>query len=135
MATLALPKGVYLAYGVAWLITAAALAALRHSALPRPGLTLALLTWLAGTTVLISAFWSTTHSFAGTALGGVMALALLALPALGGTPPVGARACSRHPAWRSPSRWPAVVTTLGSYYMGDRLSDRLRHRDPLPAPG
>lgn len=122
VAMLALPKGVYLAYGVAWLITAATLAALRHSALPRPGLTLALLTWLAGTTVLISAFWSTTHSFAGTALGAIMALALLARQALGATPLWAPRLQQAPGVAIAIAMAGMVVTTLGSYYMGDRLS-------------
>jgi hypothetical protein len=90
---------------VAWLITAGALAATRRSALPRPGLTLALLTWLAGTTVLISAFWSISHSFAGTAVGAALALALLARQALGGTPLWTPR-LQEAPAWPLPSRWP-----------------------------
>lgn len=120
-AMLALPKGVYLAYGVAWLITGGVLAAIRRSALPRPALTLALLTWLAGTTVLISAFWSPTHSFAGTALGAALALALLARQALGGTPLWTPRMQEAPGVAIALAMTGMLVTTLGSYYMGDRL--------------
>ncbi len=121
VAMLALPKGVYLAYGVAWLITAGALAATRRSALPRPWLTLALLTWLAGTTVLISAFWSISHSFAGTAVGAALALALLARQALGGTPLWTPRLQEAPGVAIALAMAGMLVTTLGSYYMGDRL--------------
>lgn len=121
VAMLALPKGVYLAYGVAWLITAGTLATLRRSALSRPGLTLALLTWLAGTTVLISAFWSTTQSFAGTALGAALALALLSRQALGGTPLWMPRLQEAPGVAIALAMAGMLVTTLGSYYMSDRL--------------
>lgn len=134
VAMLALPKGIYLTYAALWGL-AALLLVLRARGLRVGGVAvLALLVALALATVLVSAFWSAPTRFMGSLGGALLALAVLTRQALGRTPLWQPRLQDIQGLLVALAVGGMVVTTLGGYYMGSRLSNtgsdteiRLRH--------
>lgn len=121
---LALPKGVYGAFAALWLLGAALLLVLKRSGAKLSGvLVTALLVGLAGTTVLISAYWNSQGRFTGSAVGALLLVALLARQAIGRTPLWQPRAADVQGVVMTLALTGMVVTTLGGYYMGSRLSN------------
>lgn len=119
---LAVPKGIYLAYAALWL-AAVMLLGLRGRGVTAGAALLASLVGMALTTALVSAFWSEPTRFVGTLGAAILVIAVLARQSLG-----------RVPLWRPQLRdvqglvavlvvGGMVVTTLGGYYMGSRLSN------------
>lgn len=120
---LAMPKGVYLAYAGLWAL-AALLIALRGRGLRVGGaVVLALLVGLALATVLISAFWSEPTRFMGSLGGALLVIAVLARQALGRTSLWQPRLHDLQGLLVVLVAGGMVVTTLGGYYMGARLSN------------
>ena len=124
VAMLWVPKGVYLVYALSWLLSAGVLLAGARgwaSASAGPAV-VTLIVWVAGNAVLVSAFWSEPTRFTGSAVAAGLVLAVLGRQALG-----------RRPLWVPQLQdlfgvaaalvlGAMLVTTLGGYYMGDRLS-------------
>ncbi len=122
-AMLALPKGIYLAYSGLWAL-AALLIVLRIRGLAvGAAAVLAPLVGLALATVLVSAFWSAPTRFMGSLGGALLVIAVLARQALGRTPLWQPRLQDLQGLLIVLVAGGMVVTTLGGYYMGARLSN------------
>lgn len=121
LATVWLPKGVYLSYALSWAATALAIAAHGRSKTAAAGsLVASLLAWTALNTVCISAFWHPEHQFTITAAAIAAVLGLMVWQA---------RARLWHPQPADLFSLAAIlalggflVATLGSYYMSSSFS-------------
>ena len=122
-AALWLPKGVYLVYALSWAITAGLLAlrARRHDTAPSLAV-VGLLTWTTLNVISISAFWSESARFVSTALAALLVLAALAFQALAKKPLWSPKAHDLYGALAVLALSAMLTTTLGSYYMSDRVS-------------
>lgn len=118
-----LPKGVYLVHALSWAITAGLLAirARRHDTAPSLA-AVALLTWTTLNVISISAFWSEPTRFVGTALAVLLVLIVLACQALAKRPLWSPKANDIYGALAVLALGAMLITALGSYYMGDRVS-------------
>lgn len=119
---MALPKGIYLAYAALWVAALVLLGLIRRGVAASTAL-LATLVGMSLTTALVSAFWSEPTRYVGTLGAAILVIAVLARQSLG-----------RVPLWQPQLRdvqglvavlvvGGMVVTTLGGYYMGSRLSN------------
>ncbi len=122
-AMLYLPKGIYIIYGIGWLLGAAMiLPRIEDRRHPTPGLVIALLGWAAINMVLVCIYWGKPEN------------APLAIPAMAlVVASVGVQTLSSAPLWQ-PRRKDLytlvtmlaiggmLMSTLGSYYMSSRLS-------------
>lgn len=119
---MALPKGIYLAYAALWVGALVLLGLIRRGVAASTAL-LATLVGMSLATALVSAFWSEPTRYVGTLGAAILVIAVLARQSLG-----------RVPLWQPQLRdvqglvavlvvGGMVVTTLGGYYMGSRLSN------------
>ena len=122
-AALWLPKGAYLIYALSWAITAGLLAlrSRRHDTAPSLAV-VALLTWTTLNVISISAFWSESARFVGTALAALLVVAALSFQALAKKPLWSPKAHDLYGALAVLTLGAMLTTTLGSYYMSDRVS-------------
>lgn len=124
LATLLLPKGVYLIYALSWTLTASVLSVVwkrGRDTVPSP-IVVALLTWTILNTVQISAYWSEPTRFVGTAIAAALVLAPIAGQALGRTPLWAPKPGDLYGVIAVLALGGMLVTTLGGYYMNSRLS-------------
>lgn len=130
-----MPKGAYLIYALSWSATALMLGlAARSGNKPSTALLTALLVWTAANAVGVGVFWGDAAALPGATLGAGLVLLAVALQALRRTPLWAPRAQDVFTVGAVLAVSGMVVSTLGSAYMGSRMSttegdlgDRFRH--------
>lgn len=135
LATTWVPKGAYLIYALSWSATALVLGlAARSGTKPATALLTALLVWTAANAVGVGVFWGEAAALPGAALAAGLVLLAVAVQTLRRTPLWAPRAQDAFTVGAVLAVSGMVVSTLGSAYMGSRMSttegdlgDRFRH--------
>jgi hypothetical protein len=135
LATAWVPKGAYLIYALSWSATAIMLwQAGRSGIKPAVALVTALLVWTAANAVEVGVFWGEAVALPGAALAAGLVMLAIAAQALRTTPLWTPRVHDAYAVGALLAMSGMVVSTLGSAYMGSRMSateddlgDRFKH--------